>query len=279
MKKELYITLDISYLENIPSFLDILTKRENILNCKCEYNSSFINTLKHEDTLTRNKFGKPLIYGWEIKRKYSKNEFIKANIFHLDIKKLLNLSALDGETTYDNSKSCRICRWPGPQTSILDFNTSVTSRNDIIQTLDGNYLVSGKFKKALSEYNNNVQFNEVSVHGEISNSWFQMLVKNKITLFNKVIAGVSPFEPEKEFDGEEVYKCSNMHTIGLNLLSLPDAETIKLSSPIVESIEGIGVVRGSILPRTLLFGNKDIYNHLQRLNIKGINFQPIISRK
>ena len=79
-----------------------------------------VRSLQHE---LRARYGKPFFYGWDILRKYTRDEIAAANCFQLFISTVVESAGEELGTRYDETSACLKCGAGATQVSdlILDL--------------------------------------------------------------------------------------------------------------------------------------------------------------
>jgi len=208
-------------------------------------------------------------YGWGITRSYSKSELANASLFHLEIKYVFEPTGEECGTTYDESQACEICGANRKQVGSLVLKKGCIPKKDIAKTIGGEIVVSEKFVDVINKRNiKGARFKPINIE-----RYFQFESTSKIELSTNTIVGINPFDLSTRSENE-VYKCPNGHTLGLNLIS----EVHVLSSPLIGEIDFlsssqmVGVRRGYLQPEPIYFVSPDIKKIIEEEKLTGFEF-------
>lgn len=238
----------------------------------------------------KEKYGKGFFFGWQIKRKYVKNEIESAVLFQIKIKKTFEPSGEECGTTYDEKTSCKICKANRKQIGLLKLKKGTIPKKDIAKTIAGEIVVSEKFKEACKDRHlRGVEMIPIEFEEGLS-SYYQLIAPSKLNLTNNTIAGgdifnighegseATEFTVSGEYKvklEEEVYKCPEGHLIGLNLLS----EVFVSDSPLVNeydffsSNQKVGVRRGLLNPVSLYMCSPAFRKMVIEEDLTGFEFE------
>jgi len=210
------------------------------------------------------KYGRSFFYGWDIKRKYTKEELDAATLLHFIIKAAFEPTGEECGTVYDEAIACEICGANRKQVGPLILKKGRIPKKDIARTIGGEVVVSEKFANAVRQRNlKGLQLTSINVE-----KYYQLVTSSEIELSINTITGVNPWDfsegcdecafnvsgSEIKFE-KEIYKCPKGDTIGLNLLSEPYV----LSNPLIgkcdffASKQKFGVKRGLLRPEPIYF--------------------------
>jgi hypothetical protein len=103
---------------------------------------------------TLQKDGEYLFLGWDLQRKYTKNELNSASIFQLIITAVFEPTGEECGTVYDESTACKICEAGRTQVSdlILDLR-KVPKKKDIARTIANEWIVSQRLAEMFMDNN------------------------------------------------------------------------------------------------------------------------------
>jgi hypothetical protein len=237
----------------------------------------------------RLKYGRGFFFGWEIKRKYSKEELGSTKIFNIKIKKIFEPTGEECGTLYDETAMCEICGANRTQIGALYLKRGKIPKVDIACTIGGELIVSQKFVETVKRRNlSGMMFSEVYFSHDLAN-YYQITASNNIDLSPNTVAGVDPFDFSEGNEGreftisngsqvkfeKEIYKCPKGHTIGLNLLS--EAYVINSSAlyeyDFLESRQKIGVTRGFLRPEPIYFCSPSFRMMVLEEKLTGFDFE------
>lgn len=226
------------------------------------------------DKKVQEKYDQKFFFGWEIKRKYTKNELEEAQLLHMKIKKTFEPAGEECGTLYDETESCEICGVNRKQISPLTLKKSSIPKQDIARTITGELVVTEKFvsifqKKGLK----GALFKPVVFNKAVSN-YSQLIASTEIELSEKTISGINPFDLSPSNEGE-IYKCPKGHTIGLNLLSEPYIVQSQIinNSDFFASKQKIGVKRGLLRPEPIYICSQTFRRVIVEEKLKGFEFE------
>jgi hypothetical protein len=209
-------------------------------------------------------------YGWGIKRKYSKSELSNALLFTLNMSNVFEPTGEECGTQYDETAACEICGANRKQTSPLILKKGTIPKKDIAQTIGGEIVVSEKFVNVITQKNlKGLQFNPTNIE-----KYYQLTANREIELSQNTIAGINIFDLSTSCQNE-IYKCPNGHTIGLNRLS----EAYVTDSPLIKefdflvSRQELGVKRGLLRPEPIYFCSPVFRQMVEEEKLSGFEFE------
>ncbi len=231
---------------------------------KDEPNFKEVENLKK---VVKEKYDKSFVFGWQVKRKYSKKELDTATLLQMKIKTMFEPAGEECGTLYDETAACEICGANRKQISPLTLKKGSIPKKDIARTIAGEVVVSEKFAEAFKQRGLKGAVLEPVVFGKGASGYYQLIASSELELTGNTVAGVDPFDFSEGSEGveftvsggypvkfeKEVYKCPKGHTIGLNLLS----EAYVLNSQSIgkydffASKQKIGVKRGLLRPEPI----------------------------
>lgn len=236
----------------------------------------------------KEKYNERFFFGWQIKRKYSKNEIDTSSLFQMKIKTTFEPSGEECGTLYDETIACEICGANRKQISALKLKDGSIPKKDIAKTISGEIVVSEKFASVFKQKKLKGSLLEPITFGKRHCDYYQLIATNELDLSKKTIAGNDPFETtvgskERSYNvsgygakiEKEVYKCPKGHTIGLNLLS----EAFVLNNASITefdffvSKQKIGVKRGLLRPEPIYFCSPAFKKMVEEERLSGFDFE------
>jgi hypothetical protein len=220
----------------------------------------------------------PFFYGWRTDRRFSAEEIKEASLFLLVPKKVVNQSGEEFGTKYLTSEGLSINGELETQCGPLKLNLNkIAKRHDIVVTLGGEIIVSKKFFELCTKTSlSGILFNEVidASNGErVSQDWFQIDVpRHCMNIIWPTLVGDDPFDIDPNRD----YKKSNQSVIGLNRISQVTIESNTEATPdFSTSYQYIGIHRGLLRPRPLIFVTPKAATLLSGQNISGLKLEVV----
>lgn len=222
------------------------------------------------DKELKKKYNERFYFGWNLERKYGKKELDDAKLLHLKIKKVFEPTGEECGTVYDESTSCEFCGANRTQVGMLELRKDTVPKKDIARTIGGEVVVSEVIAKAIDQWN----IKGVRLLPTNISKCYQLISTENIRLSNKTIVGVNPFDLSTR-DGNEIYKCPNGDTIGLNLLSEPvvDANPLIGKLDFFSSTQKLGVERGLLRPNPIYFCSQLFREMVKLVNLTGLDFE------
>ena len=240
------------------------------------------------DKKVRKKHGESFFGFWYIKRQYSKNELIEAELLNLKIKTTFEPTGEDCGTVYDETVVCEICGSNRKQVSPLVLKKGSIPKKDIARTIGSEVIVSSKLVNAVKRRNLKGFIFSPIYFTKGTSDYYQLSASNEIELSSKTITGINPFNFSKgseEFTSKvwgyevkyekEVYVCPNGDLIGLNQIS----EAYVLNNELIgkfdflASRQKIGVKRGFLVPEPLYFCSQAFRQMVIEEKLSGFEFE------
>lgn len=218
----------------------------------------------------KQKYDRGFLFGWQIKRRYSKKELDTATLLHLKIKAVFEPTGEECGTLYDEAAACEICGANRKQVSPLILKKGTIPKKDIARTIGGEVVVSEKFVNAARQRNlKGLQLSSINVE-----KYYQLTANTEIELSPNTIVGINPFDLSTNSEGE-IYKCPKGDTIGLNLLSEPyvlNSQSIG-EYDFFASKQKIGVKRGLLRPEPIYFCSPAFRKMIEEEKLNGFEFE------
>jgi hypothetical protein len=220
----------------------------------------------------KSKYDKTFLYGWKIKRKYSKKEIENAELLQLKIKSIFEPTGEECGTIFDESESCDICGANRIQISPLILKKGTIPKKDIAKTIGGEVIVSERFLNAIKKRN----LKGLKLSPTNLNNYYQLNTDAQIELTLDTVSGINIFDLSSSDEGE-IYMCPMGHTIGLNLLS--EAYVLKneliANNDFIKSKQKIGVKRGLLRPEPIYFCSQDFRLMVEEEKLRGFEFEAV----
>lgn len=225
----------------------------------------------------KKKYHQSFFYGWRIIRQYSKHELRTAELFQLKIKSIFEPCGEELGTFYDEAVACNICGANADQLNNLILKPGTIPIKDISTTISGEVVVSKKFVQTIKE-NKLIGFNfkPIYTNGKLSD-YSQLSASNEIDLSNQIVAGINPFDLSTHCENE-IYKCPNGDTIGLNLLSEAVVINNKAinNTDFMKSKQKIGVRRGLLRPESIYLCSSAFKDVVEKEKLSGMCFERAV---
>lgn len=215
------------------------------------------------------KIGKPLYFGWNISRKYSKSELSSANAFLVDIRKIFEPAGEEYGTLYDESRACPQCGAGALQRTPLSLPPSRIPKNtDFSKTIAGEIVVSANARDVLhAAHFEGVHFDPIlsSKSKNPLDSAFQLRISSPpISISPSTHIADGPFAAND-------LGCARKDLLGLNLIS--ELHITGVPRGISLTREFIGVRRGLLRPERLLIASLGAKDLLERARLKGLDWE------
>ena len=270
--KEIYeLRINNAYADLLPKTI----KKKNIgpvTIITIERSSSEYQMIKDIAEKIKSSNSEKFFYGWGVKRKYTKVELANALLYKLNIGNIFEPTGEECGTIYDETTACSICGANRSQIGPLMIKPGTVPKKDIAATIAGEIVVSEKFVAASIQSDlKGLGLTPVNIK-----KYFQLRANEEVELSPKTIAGVNPFDLSTG-DQEEIYKCPNGHTVGLNLIS----EAYVLNSPAISkndflvSRQKTGVKRGLLRPEPIYFCSKAFRRMVEEERLSGFEFEIV----
>jgi len=265
------------YIHLLPSSVDWKENGSNYI-VKVERSSSAFEKIKDLTHLVREKNNDYFFLFHNIIRKYTKKELSEATLFQIKIKSTFEPAGEECGTEYDENTACKICGANRKQIGPLRLQKSSIPKKDIARTIAGEVIVSDNFKKAFESSNlKGIKFEQVYSKDNPIDFIQSVPVSPELSTTVNTIAGIDPFDLSESSE-DEVYKCPNGHTIGLNLLSkiyIKDLSQQILEFDFFTTEQKIGVKRGLLRPEPLYLCSQEFRKMVLEKNLKGFGFEIV----
>jgi hypothetical protein len=220
--------------------------------------------------------GRSFFHGWEILRKYSREEIKNAACFHLLFKSTFEPAGEECGTTYDESIACPRCGAGAKQTSSLFLDVKrIPKSKDVCRTIAGEIVVSRRVVELFARHGiTGVELLPVRTKGASSvesKEWFQLIVQGSVAeISGQTRVGINPFDDDEI--GE--CRCSLGDLVGLNLLSeITIASASRGSADIIRTRQFIGIRRGLLRPEQLILISPKLAKLIESEKIKGCGYE------
>ncbi len=207
------------------------------------------------------------------KRKYAKDEIDRAEILHLFVWSLVEMSGKEFGTVYDESTVCPSCGTGATLLGDLILNLERLPNQDMVMTMAGEYVVSRRFRDIFASSRlTGLRFGPIRSHltGRVSRKWSQAIATSEVRLSEKTLFGIDPFD----MDLAGRYKCGPCHLKGARRIS--EAFVARGSwdgSDFAVSRERVGVQLGLYAPWPLLFISPEVYRTLKGNKVSGFGVE------
>jgi hypothetical protein len=236
----------------------------------------FLDVGRLQAELTRT-VGKPFFYGWNIRRRYSRQELADATLLKLWFTSTFEPAGEECHTQYDDEVACAFCGSGGRQVSDLHVALGrIPKEKDVSRTIADEIVVSARMSEVLLR--NGVGADALgavrnSSGSTVSGDWQQLIVPQPtLNVVPPTRAGGSLFDDPDSIE----HKCPVGHLMGLNLLSElhVDRRTYD-GAPLVALTQFVGVRRGLLRPRRILCVSQELWRAIERERIKGIQVEVV----
>jgi len=200
-------------------------------------------------------------------RKYSKNEIKSAENFRIIFNNYLEISGEEHGTKFDTTNECKFCGSFRNVDGAYIIDPKIKLKKDVYFTLDGQILVSDKFKDNFSQFNTK-EFSFINTNHK---NLYLLNVINQFLVFETTKFGLNYFDDSNESLNEK-YICPFGHTLGLNInseLFLFKNQFMFLS----KSTQTIGIKRGLLRPKHIFIGSNLFYQKFNQENLTGLSFE------
>lgn len=215
-------------------------------------------------------------YGWEILRKYSREEINAASLFHWKITSIFEPAGEECGTSYDESTACPRCGAGAKQTTPLFLpEKRIPKSKDISRTIAGEIVVSRRVAELFARHEiTGAEFRPLRSQGSSgseSKEWFQLVVQGpEAEISAPTHVGINPFDD----DEEGKYRCPLGDLIGLNLLSeITITSASRGSADMVRTRQFIGTRRGLLRPEQLLLISPKLARLIESEKLKGCGIE------
>jgi hypothetical protein len=214
--------------------------------------------------------------GWTIRRRYTADEFEKAELFLLHHVTTFEPSGEECGTQYDESTACKHCQAGARQVTplFLDWKRIPKSK-DIARTIAGEIIVSKRLVELFKQHSiTGAKFLPIRhrpASSAESKDWFQFVADSSDALIvAPTKTGIQPFD--EDMVGE--YRCPLKDLIGLNRLSeVWISRSSYNGSDIVASRQFLGRRGGLLRPERFLFISPKLRRVIEKGKIKGCKLE------
>lgn len=220
--------------------------------------------------------GRAFFHGWEILRRYSREEIKTASLFHWKITSIFEPAGEECGTAYDESSACPRCGAGAKQTSPLFLDVKrIPKSKDVCRTIAGEIVVSRRAAELFSRHEITgaelVPIRSKGATSAESEDWFQLKVlKSEAEIISPTRVGIDPFDEDEK--GE--YRCVLGDLIGLNLLSeISIASSSRGSADIICTSQFIGIRRGLLRPEQLILISPKLAKLIESEKLKGCGYE------
>ena len=223
----------------------------------------------------RQTHGRPFFYGWNIRRHYSKKELDDASLFKLRVLECFEPAGEECGTKYDEFRACPQCGAGAAQSSQLFLDTSrIPNRKDIACTIAGEIVISQRVVD-ISRGNEIIGADFEALFQcatqARSKDWYQLCVSaSTAEIVSPTRAGVDPFDE----DANVKSGCPRGDLLGVSLLSeVWLRRSSYVGTDMVKSVQYVGVRRGLLRPRNILFISQRLRRIFEENQVKGLELE------
>ena len=215
-------------------------------------------------------------HGWQIIRKYSKQEIEAAALLQLKISSTFEPAGEECGTKYNEPTGCPRCGAGAKQITTLCLpERRIPKSKDVSRTIAGEIVVSRQVAELFSRHKvtgaelSPVQPNPSS--SAESRDWFQLSVPStNVEICAPTRVGIGPFDD----DEEGKCRCPLGDLIGLNLLSEVSITSVSRGGDdIICSRQFIGVRRGLLRPERIILVSPKVRRLIASEKIKGVEVE------
>ena len=225
---------------------------------------------------TRQATDRSFFYGWKFRRRYTKTELTKAEIFRLGFASTFEPAGEECGTKYDETTACIHCGAGAKQIGPLFLDVKRIPRGkDFARTIAGEKIVSRRVVELFSKAGvSGVSFHPVRTKGGKSlelGEWRQLVVHAAdAEIVAPTRVGIDPFDDDPR--GE--CRCSAGDLIGLNLLSEVSINVASCGeSDVAASRQFIGVRRGLLRPERVVLVSPKVQRLIDSEKLKGCEIE------
>jgi hypothetical protein len=226
--------------------------------------------------LLRKQRNEAFVFGWRIRRRYSRGELAEAKLFQLQIVPVFEPTGEECGTEYDDSRACDRCGAGRIQRSPLRLRLDKIPRGrHLAQTIGGETLIRTELAHALTKEGltgfDTRDVYDSSFPKTVSDEYKQLLFESKpVIVSESTKCGINPLDLDEA--GEFV--CPEGHVIGLNLVSeLYVSRKSWDGSDVCRTRQHIGSRQGLLVPEPVIVVSPRCFEVLQRRRIKGALFE------
>ena len=231
-----------------------------------------VGRLDRELSVDKNEY---FFSSWRIRRKYTKAELEATSLLRVRAASVFEPAGEERGTKYDESAACPECGAGAKQVGPLILPPSrIPKGKDFAETIAGEVVVSRRIVDLFERHGVTGAHLEpvwVSRGRQASEDWFQLTVPpTEAEIVPPTRVGLNPFDDDPE--GE--CRCPRGDLIGLNLLS-----EVSISAPsrgdadFISSRQFIGVRRGLLRPRRMVFVSPKVWKLIKSAKIRGVEIE------
>jgi len=231
--------------------------------------------------LVRRKNDSFFFSSWHMIHQYSKKELYASLLLHIKINRMFEPCGEEQGAIYDDRMACPICGDNRKQISSLILKYSSIPKTDISRTIADEVVVSERFVELYEKYHfTGASFKEINYLGRKKDrpiAYYQLIIPEAvIELSDKTIRGCDPFNLSDRSENE-IYRCPNGHTVGLNLLSEVHIKPTEGNQyhDLNATRQKFGVRRGLLNPYSLLICSNRFMRVFKEERLKGLTFDRV----
>ena len=224
----------------------------------------------------RAKQDEPFFYGWNLKRKFSKQEIREARIFSLQVTAVFDPAGLESGTRYNESSACPNCGAGAKQIGPLIIDVKrIPKGKDIAKTISGEIIVSQRSVELFERHGiTGIAVSPVRMSlasSAVSKEWFQLNVRSsEAEIIPPTRVGIDPFDDDSL--GE--CRCPLGDLLGLNLLSqVAIRSSTRGDADFVSSRQFIGVRRELLRPERVILISPEVWKLIESERLKGVDVE------
>lgn len=275
MKEILELRINLDYAHLLFSKIEGKSLGGSIKVIKLNKNDPRLHQIPVITKQINEEYNRAFFFGWKIIRKYSNKELNSATLLHLKDITTFEPAGEECGTVYDESQSCPICGCNRLRISSLQLKEGSLPSKDILRTIAGELIVSERFVFAFQKNKLKGCSFEVVKYRNKDSGYFQIIPNSLcLELSTSTIVGINPFDLS-EISENEIYKCPNGHTVGLNIISEPHVINSNLIDryDFFTTKQNIGVKRGLLRPEPLYLCSPSFRIMVDQERLKGFKFE------
>jgi hypothetical protein len=225
----------------------------------------------------RKAIGRAFFTYWHISRKYGKAEMEAAELLFIRFRGAFEPAGEECGTKYDESPACAKCGAGAVQVGKLILNLGKAPRTkDLADTIAHEPVLSERFRRAIQGARfKGLELRPVqdSRRKATGSPWYQpVCIGSPVETVSPTTFGEDPFATGTA----DHYRCPQGHVAGLNLVSeVTVARDSWDGSDMVASRQLVGMRKGLLRPRPLLFVSQRLWEVMRRAELKGFDLEPV----
>ena len=218
---------------------------------------------------------RPFFFSWDIKRKYTREELMQAELFSLRITSVFEPPGEECGTSYDESTACQRCLSGATRIRPLRLDVKrIPNSRDFAKTIADEAVVSRRVVEMIEKHQiTGAEFTPVRKKRSASESkdWFSIDFKSaRADIVVPTQAGNDPFD----YDPKGEYRCPLGDLIGLNLLSEVSVKSRTCGdADIVCTRQFVGTRRGLLRPERVILISPRAWRLFDAERLRGVRFE------